>query len=73
MIIAMDGTIEPTEMLKFTLSVPVEFSNVNGRFSVKAGKNNTADGKILNSGGMKFYIFLNYWPPFIKFCFFLFL
>ncbi|XP_065903410.1 extracellular matrix organizing protein FRAS1-like [Dysidea avara] len=50
MIIAMDGTIEPTEMLKFTLSVPVEFSNVNGRFSVKAGKNNTADGKILNSG-----------------------
>ena len=50
--ITKDGLLEQTEMLKFNLTIPVEFSNVNGRLLVKTGDNNMADGEIINSEGL---------------------
>ena len=41
-------------MLKFTLTVPDEFSDITGRLLVKTGDNDMADGQIINSGGVKF-------------------
>ena len=47
-----DGIFEPTEMLKFNLTVPDEFSNISGRLLVKTGDNDMADGEIINSEGV---------------------
>ena len=49
--ITKDELLEQTEMLKFTLTVPDEFSSITGRLLVKTGDNNMADGEIINSGG----------------------
>ena len=50
--ITKDELLEQTEMLKFNLTVPDEFSNINGRLLVKTGDNDMADGEIINSGGV---------------------
>ena len=50
--ITMDEILEQTEMLKFNLTVPDEFSNINGRLLVKTGDNDMADGEIIHSGGV---------------------
>jgi len=49
--ITKDELLEQTEMLKFTLTVPDEFSSITGRLLVKTGDNNMVDGEIINSGG----------------------
>jgi len=51
--ITKDRLFEQTEMLKFNLSVPKEFSNITGKLIVKTGDNNMAKGEIINSGGMQ--------------------
>ena len=50
--ISMDAIFEPTEVLKFTLTVPDEYSNINGRLLIKTGDNDMAYGEITNSGGV---------------------
>ena len=50
--ITKDAIFEPTEFLKLTLTVPDEFSNINGRLLVKTGDNDMANGEIINSGGV---------------------
>ena len=55
--ITKDGLFEETEMLKFNLTVPDEFSNINGMLLIKTGDNDMADGEIINSGGV--YIIVN--------------
>ena len=50
--ITKDELLEQTEMLKFTLTVPDEFSNITGRLLVKTSDNDMADGEIINSGGV---------------------
>jgi len=45
-------TFEPTETLKFNLTVPDEFTNINGRLLIKPGSNNIAEGAIIDSNSM---------------------
>ena len=49
--VIMDQIFESTESLQFSLTVPVEFSNMNGRLLIKPGSNNVAVGEILDSNG----------------------
>jgi len=51
--ITKDELLEPTEMLKFNLTVPDEFSDVNGRLLVMTSDGDMANGEIINSGGMQ--------------------
>ena len=45
----MDQIFEPTERLRLTLTVPDEFSNLNGRLLIKSGLNHIAEGEIMHS------------------------
>ena len=49
--VTMDQIFELTETLQFSLTVPDEFSNMNGRLLIKPGSNNVAVGEILDSNG----------------------
>ena len=50
--IVMDGIFDPDESLRLTLTVPDEFSNLNGRLLIKPGSNDVAVGRINESSGM---------------------
>ena len=50
--VIMDQVFEPTETLQFSLTVPDEFSNINGRLLIKPGSNDMALGEIIDSNGM---------------------
>ena len=50
--ITADQIFEPTENFGISLSVPDEFSNVNGRLLIKPGPNNIAEGEINDSNSM---------------------
>ena len=49
--VTMDRIFEPTESLQFSLTVPDEFSNMDGRLLIKPGSNNIAVGEIVDSNG----------------------
>ena len=49
--ITMDHIFEPTEVLMFNLTVPDEFSNINGKLLIKSGLNNIV-GEIIDSNGV---------------------
>ena len=49
--VIMDHIFEPTEVLMFNLTVPDEFSNINGKLSIKSGLNNIV-GEIIDSNGV---------------------
>ena len=49
--IIMDQILEPTESLNLSLTVPDEFSNLNGRLLIKPGPNDIAEGEIIDSNG----------------------
>ena len=49
--VTMDQIFEPTETLQFSLTVPDEFSNINGRLLVIPILNNIAEGEIIDSNG----------------------
>ena len=50
--IIADQIFDPDERLRLTLTVPDEFSNLNGRLLIKPGSNDVAEGKIIESSGM---------------------
>ena len=50
--VIMDHIFEPAEFLVFNMTVPDEFSNVNGKPLIKSGLNNIAEGEIIDSNGM---------------------
>ena len=49
--VMMDQIFEPFETLQFSLTVPDEFSNVNGSLLILPGPNNIAEGEIIDSNG----------------------
>ena len=49
--ITMDQIFDPNESFRLTLTVPDEFSNLNGRLLVKPGSNDVAVGEIVDSNG----------------------
>jgi len=50
--ITVDQIFESTENFGISLSVPDEFSNVNGRLLIKPGPNNITKGEINDSNSM---------------------
>ena len=52
MAITRDDIFEQTEMLKFTLTVPDKFSDINGMLFIKIDDIDMADGEIINSVGI---------------------
>ena len=50
--VIMDQEFEPTETLQFSLTVPDEFSNINGRLLIIPGSNDMVVGEIIDSNGM---------------------
>ena len=48
----MDQIFEPTERLSLTLTVPDEFSDLDGRLLIKPGSNDIAEGQIIDSNSM---------------------
>jgi len=47
-----DQMFEQNETLEFSLTVPDEFANINGRLLIKPGSNNIAEGAIIDFNGM---------------------
>jgi len=55
MTITQDKMLEQTETLKFTLTVPDKFNDINGMLLIKPDDGDMADGEIINSGGVCIY------------------
>ena len=48
----MDFIPEPTETFLLNITVPDDFSDINGRLLIKPGPNDVAEGEIINSNCM---------------------
>ena len=51
-LITVDQIFEQIEVFWINLTVPDEFSNVDGRLLIKPGHNDIAEGEIINSNSM---------------------
>ena len=54
--IIADAIFDPGESFRLSLTVPDEFSNVNGRLLIKPGDNSMAMGEIVDSNGIVFLL-----------------